>query len=235
MAKINASKHCIRKKLIGIAVSLVFAMVCTLLAAIFFRKHETALKIFSAYNRELLWGLSFKWPVVFIIGALIFMYSTVVLIVMSVCQFRYRSRSTMMQASEFKQKLPWIAAVILFLLPEVSRLCIGTGAFNPHTGCIVGLEEPYLELFRWCSLSNMIHVFWLTIFCFYYKMPFPRLKSIASSLILCMSLLASCTMICLNLRTQRWLAIPYAFVIIVLIVASVFVFRRLKGEKKSSM
>ena len=43
------------EKLIGIAVSLVFAMVCTLLAAIFFRKHETALKIFSAYNRELLW------------------------------------------------------------------------------------------------------------------------------------------------------------------------------------
>lgn len=232
MAKMNASKYCIRKKLIGIAISLVLALVCTLLAAIFFRKHEIALKIFSACNRELLWGLSFKWPVVFIIGALLFTYSTAVMVVLSLCEYRYGSRNTMMQAAEFKRMLPWITAVILFLLPEASRLCIGAGAFNPQSGCIVGLEEPYLELFRWGSLSNMIHVFWLTIFCFYYKMPFPRLKSTICSIILCMSLLASCTMICLNLRTQRWLAIPYAFVIIVLIVASVFVFRRLKGEIK---
>jgi len=196
----------------------------SILAALCF--DSTLLEVYAGYKYTLFDGLYYKWPIIFWVLALVCIYAMVTTGTISLCKREFEDH-ILMRAHVFKQMLPAIISLMLFVIPTLSRYTMGLSEYDLETGCIIGYAEPYHNLYSCFELIGFVSATVLVILQLSRDSGSKRLKNAFRIFYMCMSIFSSCGMAFLNLRIQFWLIIPYIFVCMSLAGASVIILRRM--------
>lgn len=220
------ANHPIGKRLIFcLLTTVMLSVVFSILSAVLFHYYAPFLKVYAGNRYTVFDGLFYKWPVVFVVIASMSAFSFLVTGSISRCKRKYGKEHVIMQNYHFKRMLPVILALMLFLIPTISRYCIGVSEYHLELGCIVGQAEFYHKLYFSCECLSLMSAIWLTSTQMSLDLGRNLLETICRIIYACFSLIASSGMIYLNCRIQPWLILPYVFMYVSMVIAIILTLR----------
>lgn len=222
------TKHPIGKGLILCLLTTgVLSVAFSILSAALFNYYAPFLKVYAGNKYSVCDGLFYKWPIVFVVMATFSAFSLLVTGSVSHCKRSYGKEHVIMQDYYLKRMLPAGFAIMLFLIPTISRYCIGISESHLETGCIIGQAEFFHKAYFSCEILSLMSAIWLISLQSSVELGRNFLERICRIVYLCFSFFASCGMIYLNCRVQPWLIFPYLFIWSVIVFATVFILRRM--------